>query len=148
MKKLLIPLSVLVLGAGVGGGAAFGTRMIVGGDEKHAAASAVETPEATSFVPASKVIAPLVMEDGRLAGYVSFDVELQVPADQAEAVTAKLPLLLHAINMRTYRTPLAAGPDGMLPNIGMFRKIVEDAAPEALGAGVLRRAAITQAVPV
>lgn len=147
MKKILVPLGVLILGAGVGGGAAFGTNMIVGG-KASAAGSGVAAPEPTSFVPARKVIAPLVMPDGRLSGYVSFDVELQVPADKAEEVTAKLPLLLHAINMRTYRTPLAAGPDGMLPNIGVFRKVVEDAAPEAFGNAVLRRAAITQAAPV
>jgi hypothetical protein len=146
MKKILVPLGVLILGTGVGGGAAFGTSMIVGGKE-HGAASAAAAPEATSFVPADKVIAPLVMADGRLAGYVSFEVQLQVPTDKVEEVTAKLPLLLHAINMRTYHTPMAAGPDGMLPDIGVFRKVVEDAGSEAFGPGVLRKAAVTQAEP-
>jgi hypothetical protein len=55
--------------------------------------------------------------------------------------------LLHAINMRTYRTPMAAGPDGMLPDISVFRKIVMDAAPEAFGPKVVRLVAVTQAVP-
>ena len=34
----------------------------------------------------------------------------QVSAGEAEAVAARMPLLLHAINLQTYRTPLAAGP--------------------------------------
>jgi hypothetical protein len=140
MKKILLPLAVLMAGTGVGGAAAFGASMLL--DHKVQAAA-----EASSFVPASKIIAPLVMKDGRLAGYVSFDVQLMVPTARAEEVTGKLPLLLHAINLRTYRTPLAAGPDGMLPNINLLRKVVEDAASEALGQGVVRRAAVTQAVP-
>ena len=59
----------------------------------------------------------------------------------------RLPLLLHAINMRTFKTPMAAGKDGLLPSLEQFRKIVEAAAPEAFGAGVVRKVAITQATP-
>lgn len=145
MKKILLPLGVLLAGAGVGSGAAFGTTMFVGQAPKEAGHAA--EPEETGFVPASKVIAPLVLRDGRLAGYVAFDIELEVPADQVETVTARLPLLLHAINMRTYRTPMAAGPDGMLPDLGTFRALVLQAAPEAFGPGLVRKVAITQAVP-
>jgi hypothetical protein len=100
------------------------------------------------FVPAGKVLTPLVSKDGRLAGYESFKVELEVNADRAEDVQARLPLLLNAINMRTYRTPMAAGPDGLLPNIATFRKVVMEAAEEAFGKGVVRRAAITEATPI
>jgi len=145
MKKILFPLLVLLSGAGVGGGAAYGTGMLVGPRAAHAPEKAEDVP--TSFVPAEKIMAPLVMPDGRLAGYVSFDIQLEVAADEAETVTARLPLLLHAINMRTYRTPMAAGPDGLLPDLGTFRTLVMQAAPEAFGKDVVRRVAVTQAVP-
>lgn len=146
MKKILFPLAVLILGGAVGGGAAFGTSMIMGPQQPGAAEAKADEP--TSFVPTSKIIAPLVMADGRLAGYTSFEVQLEVAEEEVTDVTAKLPLLMHAINMRTYHTPMAAGPDGMLPNIGVFRKVVADAAAEAFGKGVVRKVAVTQAVPV
>ena len=41
----------------------------------------------------------------------------------------------------------AAGPDGLLPTIGLFRKVVIEAAYEAFGKGVVVRAAVTQATP-
>jgi hypothetical protein len=142
MKKIITLLILLVLGGGVGGGAAYATLRLLG---PPAPARPVEPPLA--FVPAQKVNAPLVLGDGRLAGYVSFDFGVQVPEDQVATVTTKLPLLLHAINMRTYRTPLATGPDGMLPDIEGLRRVVLAAAPEALGKGVVRRVAITRAEP-
>ena len=146
MKKILIPALVLVAGIGLGGGAAYGTTMLVG--EGPATRAPDPRPdEETSFVPVTKVIAPLVMSDGRLSGYVSFDLQLEVTADRVEFVTGRLPLLLHAINMRTYRTPMASGPDGMLPELGAFRKLVMTAAPEAFGPNVVRHVAVTQAVP-
>ena len=146
MKKFLLPLGVLIAGMGVGGAAAYGTSMVVGSSPT---AKVAPEPEAgdMSFVPATNVMAPLVTADGRLAGYVQFEVQLEVPADKADFVTARLPLLLHAINMRTYKTPMAAGPDGMLPDLSVFRSVVMAAAPEAFGAHVVKTAAITQAVP-
>ena len=144
MKKFLLPLGVLLAGTGVGGGAAYGTSLLLGPKPAPAAPEAAET----SFVPAQKILAPLVDADGRLVGYTSLDIALEVEAEQAEAITAKLPLLLHAINMRTYRTPMAAGPDGLLPDLGMFRKLVMESATEAFGAGVVKRAAVTGAIPV
>lgn len=144
MKKLLLPLAVLIAGTAVGGGAAYGTGLLIGAPKPKAAAA---EPADTSFVPTAKILAPLVTMDGRLAGYVAFEVQLEVASDQAEFVTARMPLLLHAINMRTYRTPMAAGPDGLLPDLAMFRKVVTDAAPEAFGSGVVRKVAITGAVP-
>lgn len=147
MKKLFLPLLVLIAGAATGGAAAYGAGQVMGPPSPPGAAARDDSEE-TSFVPVTKITAPLVMADGRLSGYVSFDVELKVPIDKADFVRERLPLLLHAINMRTYRTPMAAGPDGMLPEIGVFRKIVMDAAPEAFGPGVVRMAAVTHAVPV
>lgn len=142
MKRILTMLILLIAGLGVGGGAAWGTAQLLG------PAKPVEKAEPDPvFVPSGKVLAPLVFPDGRLSGYVSVQMQLEVPADKVEFVTARLPLLLHAINMRTYRTPLAAGPDGMLPNLDGFRKVVMQAAPEAFGAPILRRVAITEATP-
>lgn len=143
MKKILLPLLVLVAGAGVGGAAAYATSSVL-----HPAPSSAELAEEDlQFLPADKMVAPLVMPDGRLAGYVTFEVQLQVAGDQAESVTARLPLLLHAVNLRTYRTPLAAGPDGLLPDIEAVRRVVMAAATEAFGPHVVRRAAVTQAMP-
>lgn len=140
MKRIFRIVLLLVLGLAVGGGAAFGVRMIMGPPQTH------ETAE-RAFVPTGPVLAPLVLEDGQLSGYVSFEIQLEVPADEAEFVAARMPMLLHAINVRTFRSPLASGPDGMLPDLEQFRKVVMAAAPEAFGKGVVRQAAITQANP-
>lgn len=146
MKKIIRPLILGLAGVGVGGGAAYGTLLVVGPAAPAAAAAEAEA-EALAFVPAGKVLAPLVFPDGRLSGYVSFEVHLDVAADKAEWTAARLPLLLNAINMRTYRTPMAAGPDGLLPNLNVFRKTVDEAAKEAFGPGVVRRVALTRADP-
>jgi hypothetical protein len=146
MKKILFLLVTLLLGLGVGGGAAYATMLLVG--PKAANAGSTDADATRAFVPVDKVLAPLVFADGRLSGYVQFQLSLEVPQDQADFVKARLPLLLHAINMRTYRTPLAAGPDGMLPNIDEFRKVVEAAAPEAFGSHLVKKVAVTQATPV
>ncbi len=70
-----------------------------------------------------------------------------MPTDKADYVTARLPLLLHAINMRTFRTPMASGPDGLLPDLETFRRVVMASAPEAFGPGVLRKVAVTKVNP-
>jgi hypothetical protein len=156
MKMLLIPVAVVVAGAGVGAGAAWGTDMLLGQPEPPAAGPAAAGPaaaaapgrrEGLAFVPVTGLVTPLVMADGRLAGYVSADVALGVEEGEEAEVTARLPLLLHAVNMRTYRTPLAAGPDGMLADVAGLRAVVLEAAPEALGPGVVHEVAITRAVP-
>lgn len=145
MRKLLSLLLLCLLGLAVGGGAAYATVTLLA--PARGGARAQPPPADPVFVPAGKILAPLVSGDGRLAGYVSFEFQVEVAPDKADFVTARLPFLLSAINMRTYRAPMASGPDGMLPDIEVFRKIVEDAGREAFGAGVVRRAAITAAVP-
>jgi len=146
MKKALFLLIVLLAGLGLGGGAAFATMLVLG--PTHGTEGATVSEDAkVSFVPTGKVLAPLVFADGHLAGYVQFDIELEVPQDKAQFVTDRLPLLLHAINMRTYRTPMAAAPDGMLPDIEVFRKVVLQAAQEAFGAPIVRKVAVTAASP-
>jgi len=148
MKKILLPLILLIAGLGVGGGAAYGTSMLVGPRPAATPGGAREVDtEKMGFIPSTKVTAPLVTPDGRLSGYVAFELSLQVPNDQTATVTARMPMFLHAINMRTYRTPMAAGPDGLLPDLGTFRKVVMDASAEAFGPNVVHFAAITQALP-
>ncbi|MBU3078639.1 hypothetical protein [Sphingomonas quercus] len=142
MKKILLAIAALLLGTGLGGGAAFGTSKLLGGKPLHKPAE----PEPV-FVPTSTILAPLVAEDGKLSGYAQFEVQLQVAATRVDQVTQRMPLLLNAINMRTYRSPMAVGPDGMVPDLELFRSIVMDAANEALGKGVVRRVAVTQAQP-
>lgn len=143
MKPAFLYPLLLIAGLGVGGGAAFGVGLIAGGES----APAKPVLPATEFVPTGPVLVPLVFADGRLAGYVSIETQLEVPAEQVEQVRARMPMLLHAINLQTYRTPLASGPDGQLANLAGYRKIVAEAAPKAFGAGIVRRAAIVQARP-
>lgn len=147
MKKILFLLIVLLAGLGLGGGAAFATMLVLG--PNHAQKDAPEAADSvkTSFVPTGKVLAPLVFPDGHLAGYVQFEIQLEVAQDKSEFVTDRLPMLLHAINMRTYRTPMAAGPDGMLPDLETFRKVVLQASQEAFGAPIVRKVAVTAASP-
>lgn len=140
-KAILLPL-MLAAGAVVGSGAAYGTSLLMGPRGTEQRLSGLST-----FVPVTDVLAPLVLGDGRLAGYASFNLQLGVAADQADSVQARLPLLLHAINLRTYRKPMATGPDGVLPDIGLFKAVVMDAADEAFGRGVVQSVSVTKASP-
>lgn len=139
--KILMPLAALVGGLAAGGGTAYATAMYLG---LHKQPAKVDTV----FVPTGPVLAPLVFPDGRLAGYVQFQVQVEVDSDKSEEITERIPLLLDAINMRTYKTPMASGPDGMLPELGTFRKVVDQAAKQAFGPGVVHKAVVTQAQPV
>jgi hypothetical protein len=139
MNKSLGAALALVLGVGVGGASAYGVGLIF---PQNA------TENQTEFVKTDVMMAPLVFPDGRLSGYVSFEVQLEVPRGEEATIKAKLPLLMNAVNMRTYRAPLASGKDGLIPDLEAFRKIVMDAAGETYGAGFVRRAVVTQASPV
>ncbi|HUD95489.1 hypothetical protein [Sphingobium sp.] len=141
MKKLLGALLALPLGVGVGGASAYGVGMFYPDGRQ-------EPENITEFVPTGTMMAPLVFADGRLAGYVSFEVQLEILKGEGENVKARLPLLLNAVNMRTYRTPLASGRDGLIPNLDTFRKLVVEAAREIYGSDIVRSAAVTQASPV
>jgi len=144
MKTFVMIPVLLIAGAGLGGGAAYGVTMLVG--PAKAGQPAAPAPQAPPvFVPSKDMIAPLVFADGRLAGYVKFDIELEVRETDAATVSAKLPLLLHAVNMQTWRTPLATGPDGLLANIDAIRSLVERAADRAFGKHVVKRVAVTRA---
>lgn len=146
MKRALLAAATLLAGVASGSGAALGVHAWVGPDHSSGRA----TPEAEKdmvFVPAGSILTPLVFPDGSLAGYASIDVQFEVPASEGERVKQRLPLLLHAVNLQTYRTPLAAGPDGSLPDLERFRTLVAGAAGQVFGRGTVRRLAITQARP-
>nr|WP_315382962.1 hypothetical protein [uncultured Sphingomonas sp.] len=147
MKKLLFLIVALVAGLSAGGGTAYAMMKMLGIGAPKQEAQAEEKEEAGKFVPTGKVLVPLVFADGHLAGYASMEVQLQVDEAKADFVTQRMPLLLHAINMRTYRTPMAAGPDGMLPDLEGFRKLVDASANEAFGPKVVRKIAVTNANP-
>lgn len=146
MKPLLLLAMLVATGAATGGGAALAIQRFAPAPTVAATHAPPPAPP-REYVAVERILAPLVMRDGRLAGYVSFDIGLDVAIVDSPAVVAQLPMLRHAINMRTYRTPLAAGPDGLLPDIDGLRRLVMSAAPEALGRGVVRRVAITRAEP-
>nr|WP_247650769.1 hypothetical protein [Sphingomonas sp. S2M10] len=145
---MLFLIVALIAGLAAGGGTAYAmVKMLgIGGAPKQESA-AEEKEEPAKFVPTGKILVPLVFADGRLAGYASMDVQLEVDEAKAEFVGQRMPLLLHAINMRTYRTPMAAGPDGMLPDLEGFRKLVDAASNEAFGPKIVRKIAVTGANP-
>lgn len=146
MKKMLFLIVALLAGLAAGGGTAYAMVKMLGiGAGKQEAKAEKEEP--AKFVPTGRILVPLVFADGRLAGYAAMEVQLQVDEAKADFVTQRMPLLLHAVNMRTYRTPMAAGPDGMLPDLEGFRKVIDASATEAFGPKMIRKIAVTEANP-
>ncbi len=145
MNRLVSSVVVLVLGVATGSGASLATRLLVPPPPAPAVAAAVPEPLDVKrvFVPVGSVKAPIVFDDGRLAGYVAFTVAVEVSELKQQAVADNLPLLLNAINMRTYRTPMARSTDGRIPDVEVFRKLVADAALDAFGASAVKRVLIT-----
>nr|WP_209092221.1 hypothetical protein [Sphingomonas trueperi] len=144
---MLFLIVALLAGLAAGGGTAYAMVKMLGIGAPKQVAKAEEKEVPAKFVPTGKVLVPLVFADGHLAGYAAMEVQLEVDEAKADFVTQRMPLLLHAINMRTYRTPMAAGPDGMLPDLEGFRKLVDASATEAFGAKVVRKIAVTNANP-
>lgn len=142
MNKALGAILALAAGIGVGGASAYGVTAYAGDGNAWGS----RTP-ALTFAPIGTMVAPLVFADGRLAAYISFDAQLEVDRKQKDLIDARLPVLMHAVNMRSYRTPLAAGVDGLIPELEGLRKMVEEAAKETYGAGVIHRVIVTQASP-
>ena len=141
--KIVRLLALLLAGLGVGGGASWATTQLLG--PPPAPGEKAQPP--TAFVPGGAILAPVTFPDGRLSGYARFQLHLEVAEDEAERLTPRVPLLLHAINMRTFKTPLASGPDGLLPDVARFRQVVREAADEAWGRGAVKAIAITAAEP-
>lgn len=147
MKPLILFPLLLLAGLGVGGGTAMSVRVLMPASPAGPAPTHAVEAVATIFTPTGKILAPLVFADGRLSGYVTFEVQLETTDTDVAFVTARLPVLLNAVNMRTFRSPMASGPDGMLPNLDVFRKLVAEASTEAFGPGIVRRVVVTQAAP-
>lgn len=147
MKRVFFFVLILLGGLLTGGAAAFAVSLVQPGPKSgdHATEAAAKERDATpEFVPA-EVLLPLVDGDGQLATYATIKLELRVEPGSGEEVKERLPLLLNAINLRTYRTPLATGPDGRLPDLAGFRLLVQSAADQSLGKGTIRQIAITEA---
>jgi hypothetical protein len=136
MQLLIVPAAGLALGA-------------AGAFAVHIAEVAQESAalRTTTFVPAGTILLPLVLPNGRLSGYVNITTQIEVTLAAQEKVRSDMPLLLDAINMRAYRTPLAAGADGQLPRVEAFRKLVLDAAIATFGREGVRRAVVMQVQP-
>lgn len=155
MKKALLGLALLLGGAAAGAGGGWATLAFLpavvaaapGEAQGDARAARVAGDAPTALVSAGRVLAPLVHADGTLAGYSGFQLQVEVPEGRAADITARLPILLHAINMRTFRAPLAAGPDGLIPDLELFRATVQQAADESFGKGAVKRVLVTEAAP-
>ncbi|HEX7852855.1 MAG TPA: hypothetical protein VF503_04090 [Sphingobium sp.] len=139
MQKAAISLIALGLGLVVGGAGAYGTDLMM-----HQSLR----PRTMVFLPTGDILAPLVSADGRLASYVTITAQIEIPSDREEDIKRNLPVLINAINMRTYRAPMASGKDGLVPRLDLFRNVVKEAADETLGPGVVARVAITHAGPL
>ncbi|EZP48695.1 hypothetical protein [Sphingomonas sp. RIT328] len=140
MQKSLQLLLVPALGLAVGAGGAFAVRVAQLAQESAAQRSSV-------FIPAGTILLPLVRPDGHLSGYVNVTTQIEVMTAAQDKVRADMPLLLDAINLRAYRTPLATGADGQFPRIEAFRKLVLESAIATFGADRVRRAVIMQVQP-
>jgi hypothetical protein len=146
MKRILLIALTALGGVSAGGGSGLAVLYLKGSTQAHAKPTAINDSELT-FEKVDPILAPLVFEDGRLAGYASFTIALEVPLGEVETVRGRLPLLLNAINLRTFKEPLAAGPDGMIPDLEKFKAIVQTSSPQTIGPNIVRRVVIIQATP-
>jgi hypothetical protein len=138
---IIIP-AVAALGIAVGGSAAFGTVRLLSGKPL------ISLDRPRIFLPTRPITAPLVSADGHLSGYVIVEAQLEVAGEAATTMRGRLPLLLDATTMRTFKTPMASGPDGMLPNLDTFRGLLGEVAQQVYGKGQVSKVVITQASPM
>jgi hypothetical protein len=103
--------------------------------------------EPTAFLEMPRMLGPIVDQEGRLMGYNQFIVHVEIQTKSDEDLKQWVPLLQDAINMRTFRTPMAVGTDGQRPNLDMLRQMVRAAAEEVLGKKEVRRILITESQP-
>jgi len=146
MKSIIIPVACLIAGLALGAGGMFFYELQFGDAPAKATAAPSPSPEDSEILPAFKIRAPIVADDGTLANYVVFTVQLAVAKTAAETAPEQLPMILNEINMRTYEAPLAQGADGRMPSIKLFRDIVSAAAKPILGQGVLTNVMVTDVV--
>lgn len=137
---LLMALAGLV--AGAGGGAAVSMMLPAGAP----APTPVEAGDA-KFVTLGALLLPLTLPDGQFTGYFRVEAQLEVAGEDVDGVTARLPLVIHGINVSAYGRPLATGADGRLPDAAAIRTIVAAEAAKVLGKGVIRSVALTSLAP-
>lgn len=140
--KSVMLMAVVGLLAGSGGGAAV-ALMLPGSPP---AAEPVPTGDG-KFVTLGALLLPLTLPDGRYTGYFRVEAQLEVAAEDVDGVTARLPLVIHGVNLTAYTRPLATGADGRLPDAPAIRAIVAAEAGKVLGKGVVRSVALTSLAP-
>ena len=143
MKPFVIPAICLIVGLAVGAGGMFIYNGQFGGASEPAPTAPSTLPDESTVLPPFKVRAPIVTSDGTLATYAVFTVQLAVAKDAAESAPEQVPMILNAINMRTYETPLAKGVDGKMPSLRHFHDLVSAAAKPILGQSVLAKVMVT-----
>ncbi len=136
---ILLPLG-LAAGAGGGAGVSLVTAPKSAKAEPLAAASG-------RFVTLGALLIPVMLADGQLTAYVTIEAQIEVGEADEEAATERVPLIIHAVNLRAFTTPLGAGPDGRLPDAARVRAIVAEEAGKILGSGRVRSIALTRLAP-
>ena len=143
IKRIGIMAGLLVLGVLVGAGSAFAVVRLF--PEQFKIGSARHGP--TEFVTVDPLLVPLVFRDGKLAGYITIQCDLEVAKGKGEEAKSRMVLFMNADDMRTFAKPLAAGPDGQLPDLKSLQKLLQEAADVAYGKGYVRRAMVSRANP-
>ena len=140
---------VVIAGLFVGSVAAAGVQYSVGATVPAALAKErADRPQAMEYVDLGKVTVPVVDSDGDLVRYVTINASLEVPKGAGDATKSKLPVVLHEINMATWKSALSSGPDGELVDTNAVERIFESAAKQVYGKDVpVNRVLLTSTVP-
>lgn len=139
-RRLLLILAGLLAGSGGAAGAyaAMGARVEVVTPPK---------PAEIMYVDVGRMMVPLVDPNGDLVGYVAIEARMELLAENQAEVRDRLPVLQHEINMRSWKTGLAAGPDHMLLGTDNAMRLYKEAAAKAFGKHVVRRILLTSVTP-
>lgn len=129
--------------------AALGIQYSVGATVPLAIAKErADRPIAMEYVALGKVTLPVVDKDGDLVRYVAIDASLEVPQGDGDEAKTKLPVVLHQINMVTWKSALSSGPDGELVDTNAVEKIFETAAKQVYGKDLpVNRVLLTSTIP-
>jgi hypothetical protein len=146
MRQILIAILCLISGIAAGGGGTYAYAVNFGLPDGKGP-KRPDPSGANKVLAPFKIRAPITYEDGTLATYAVFKIQLVVKEEAAEKAEEKEAFLINAINMRTYKTPLVKSSDGQIADIETFRKVISDASAEALGKGVAANILITDVQP-
>ena len=148
-RKRIKTLLVAVTGLAVGSVAAVGILHSFGVSVPAAFANdRTSRPQAMEYVAVGKLTVPVVDREGELVRYVAIEASLEVPRGMGDEAKAKLPVVLHQINMVTWKSALSTGADGELVDTNSVEKIFETAAKQVYGKDVtVNRVLLTSTVP-